>query len=179
MPRLIANQVRFLVGLSLMMVTMHCLQLVRFVGEAASTAPASTKRAGAADADLAPETSGEHMARALKVMSAKSAKRIREMSTNIMRYHDRFLPAAVYHVSLRHPASFPPGKTWGAGLVMAWVQKHTAVAARGREAVRGVVAALLEVVERVAPETPVLWEATVVGWSVATLVVGVRSLRAA
>jgi hypothetical protein len=76
MPRLIANQVRFLVGLSLMRVTMHCLQLVRFVGEAASTAPANTKRAGAADADLAPETSGEHMVRALKVMSAKSAKRI-------------------------------------------------------------------------------------------------------
>ena len=36
----------------------------------------STKRAGAADADLALETSGENMARALKVMSAKSAKRI-------------------------------------------------------------------------------------------------------
>src|SRR5260370_1359599 len=67
---------RFLVGLSLMRVTMHCLQLVRFVGEAASTAPAGTKRAGAADTDLAPETSGEHMARALKVMSAKSAKRL-------------------------------------------------------------------------------------------------------
>ena len=96
-----------------------------------------------------------------------------------MRYHHRFLPAAAYHVSRRPPASFPAGKTWGAGLVMAWVQKHTPVAAREREAVRGVVAALLEVVERVEPETPVLWEATVVGWSVATLVVGVRSLRAA
>jgi hypothetical protein len=46
------------------------------VGEAASPGPASTKRAGAADADLAPETSGEHMARALKVMSDKSAKRL-------------------------------------------------------------------------------------------------------
>jgi len=92
-----------------------------------------------------------------------------------MRYHHRFLPAAAYPVSRRHPA----GKTWGAGLVMAWVQKHTPVAARGREAVRGVVAALLEVVERVEPETPVLWEATVAGWSVATLVVGVRPLRAA
>jgi hypothetical protein len=76
MPRLIANQVRPLLGFSLMTVTMHCLQLVRFVGEAASTAPASTKRAGAADADLASKTSGEHMARALKVMSVKSAKRI-------------------------------------------------------------------------------------------------------
>ena len=76
MPRLVANQVRLRLGLLLMMVTMHCRQLVRFVGETASTTPASTKRAGAADADLAPETSGENMARALKVMSAKSAKRI-------------------------------------------------------------------------------------------------------
>jgi hypothetical protein len=76
MPRLLANQVRLLLGLLLMTVTMHCLQVVRFVGEAASTGPASTKRAGAADADLAPETSGEHMARALKVMSDKSAKRL-------------------------------------------------------------------------------------------------------
>ncbi len=76
MPWLIANQARLLVGLSLMTVTTHCLQLVRFVGEAASTASASTKRAGAADADLTPETSGEHMARALMVMSAKSAKHI-------------------------------------------------------------------------------------------------------
>lgn len=57
-------------------VTMHCRQVVRFVGEAASPGSASTKRAGAADADLAPQTSGEHMARALKVMSAKSAKRL-------------------------------------------------------------------------------------------------------
>ena len=63
-----------------------------------------------------------------------------------MRCHVRLLPVAAYHVSLRHPASFLAGKTWGAGPVMAWVQKHTAVAARGREAVRGVVAALLEVV---------------------------------
>jgi hypothetical protein len=76
MPRLLANQVRLLLGLLLLTVTMHCLQVVRFVGEAASTGPASTKRAGAADADLAPETSGEHMARALKVMSDKSAKRL-------------------------------------------------------------------------------------------------------
>ena len=75
MPRLIADQVRLLVGLSFLTVTMHCPQLVRFVGEAASTAPASTKRAGAADADLALETSGQNMARALKVISAKSAKR--------------------------------------------------------------------------------------------------------
>ena len=76
MPRLVANQVRLRLGLLLMTVTMHCLQLVRFVGETASTATACTKRAGAADADLAPETSGEHMARALKVMSDKSAKRL-------------------------------------------------------------------------------------------------------
>ena len=76
MPWLIANQVRLLVRLLLMTVTMHGLQLVRFVGEAASTAPASTKRPGVADIVFAPETSGEHMARALKVMSAKSAKRI-------------------------------------------------------------------------------------------------------
>ena len=62
---------------------------------------------------------------------------------------------------------------------MAWAQKHMAVAAREREAVRVLLAVLLEVVERVGPETPVLWEATVVGWSVATLVVGVRPLRAA
>ena len=94
-----------------------------------------------------------------------------------MRYHDRFLPAAAYHVSRRHPASFPAGKTWVAGLVMAWVQKHTAVAARGREAVRRVVAALLEVVERVAPETPVPGEAVVVGWSVAKVVREVRPRR--
>ena len=76
MPRLVANQVRLRLGLLFMTVTMHCLQLVRFVGETASTAPACTKRAGAADADLAPETSGENRARALKVMRAKSAKSI-------------------------------------------------------------------------------------------------------
>ena len=40
-------------------------------------------------------------------------------------------------------------------------------------------AALLEVVELAEPETPVLWEAAVVGWSVAPLVVEVRPLRAA
>ncbi len=62
---------------------------------------------------------------------------------------------------------------------MAWVQKHTAVAAREREAVMMVVAALLELVERVEPETPVLWEAAVVGWSVATLEVKVLALQAA
>jgi len=62
---------------------------------------------------------------------------------------------------------------------MAWAQKETAVAAREREAVMVVLAALLEVVERVEPETPVLWEATVVGWSVATLVMEVRPQRAA
>jgi hypothetical protein len=76
LPRLVANQVRLLLGLLLLTVTMHGLQLVRFVGETASAAPASTKRVGAADADRAPETSGQNMARALKVMSAKSAKRI-------------------------------------------------------------------------------------------------------
>jgi len=80
-----------------------------------------------------------------------------------MRSHDRFLPAAAYNLSRRHPASFPPGKTWVPGLVMAWAQKHMAVAAREREAVRGGVAAPLEVVERVEPETPVLREAVVVG----------------
>jgi len=53
------------------------------------------------------------------------------------------------------------------------------VAARERGAVMVIVAALLEVVERVEPETPVLWAAAVVGWSVATLVVEVRPLRAA
>jgi hypothetical protein len=63
--------------------------------------------------------------------------------------------------------------------VMAWVQKHMAVVAREREAVRGTLAVLLEVVERVEPETPVLGEAVVVGWSVATVVRGVRPRRAA
>jgi len=53
------------------------------------------------------------------------------------------------------------------------------VAAREREAVMVVLVALLEVVVRVEPETSVLWEAAVVGWSVATLVVEVRPLRAA
>ena len=62
---------------------------------------------------------------------------------------------------------------------MAWVQKQTALAAREREAVMVGLAALLEVVERVEPETPVLRQATVVGWSVATLVVEVRPLWAA
>jgi hypothetical protein len=51
--------------------------------------------------------------------------------------------------------------------VMAWIQKHRA--AREREAVRVTVAVLLEVMERVEPERPVLGEAVVVGWSVATL----------
>ena len=62
---------------------------------------------------------------------------------------------------------------------MAWGQKHRAVVAREREAVRGTLAVLLEVVERVAPETPVLWEAVVVGWSVAKVVREVRPRRAA
>ena len=66
-----------------------------------------------------------------------------------------------------------------AGLVMAWGQKHRAVVAREREAVRGTLAVLLEVVERVEPETPVLGEAVVVGWSVATVVREVRPRRAA
>jgi hypothetical protein len=56
---------------------------------------------------------------------------------------------------------------------------HTAVAAREREAVMVVLAALLGVVERVEPERPVLREAVVVGWSVATLMVEVRPLQAA
>ncbi len=76
MPWLVANQVRLLLGFSLVRVTMHWLQLVRFVGETASTVPASTTRAGAADADFAVETSGEQMTRALKVMSEKSAMHI-------------------------------------------------------------------------------------------------------
>jgi hypothetical protein len=76
MPRLIADQVKLLVGLLLLTVTVHCLHVVRFVGEAASTVPASTKRAEAADAALAPETSGEHIAKALIGMSDKSAKRL-------------------------------------------------------------------------------------------------------
>jgi hypothetical protein len=54
-----------------------------------------------------------------------------------------------------------------------------AVAAREREAVMVILAVLLEVVERVEPETPVHWEAAVVGWSAATLVMEVRPLRAA
>ena len=62
---------------------------------------------------------------------------------------------------------------------MAWVQKHTAVAASEREEVMVVVAAHLEAVERVEPERPVFREAAVVGWSVATLVVKVRPLKAA
>ncbi len=60
---------------------------------------------------------------------------------------------------------------------MAWVQKH--MAAREREAARVTLAVLLEVVERVEPETPVLREAVVVGWSVANVVIEVRQRRAA
>ena len=56
---------------------------------------------------------------------------------------------------------------------------HMAVAAREREAVMVVLAALLEVVERVEPERPVLGEAAVVGWSVAPVVREVRPRRAA
>jgi hypothetical protein len=63
--------------------------------------------------------------------------------------------------------------------VLAWAQKHMAVAAREREAVRVLVAVLLEVVERVELETPVLREAVVVGWSVAKVVRAVRPRRAA
>lgn len=76
MPRLIANQVRVRSALLFITVTIHCLQLVRFVGDTATTASAWTKRAGAADADLALETSSENMARVLKAMSAKSTKSI-------------------------------------------------------------------------------------------------------
>jgi hypothetical protein len=75
MPLLVANQVRLRLGLLLLTVTRHCLQVVRFVGETTSSAPAGKERAGAADADLAPESSGQNRARALEVMSAKSAKR--------------------------------------------------------------------------------------------------------
>jgi hypothetical protein len=96
-----------------------------------------------------------------------------------MRSHDRFLSAAVSHLARRHTASFLPGKARVPGLVMAWVQKHTAVAAREREVVMVVLADLLEVEEPVEPERPVLREAAVVGWSVATLVVKVRPLQAA
>ena len=59
------------------------------------------------------------------------------------------------------------------------MQKYTKVAAREREVVMMALAALLEAVERVAPERPVLWETAVVGWSVVMLVVEVRPLQAA
>src|SRR5260370_37830297 len=99
------------------------------------------------------------------------------MSTNLRWSHDRLLSAA-YQCSRRHTASFPAGKAWVAGLVMAWVQKHMAVVAREREAVRGTLAVLLEGVERGEPETPVLGEAGVVGWSVGKVVIEVRPRRA-
>ncbi len=76
MPWLVENQNMLLLGFWLITVTVHWLQLVRFVGETASPVPTSTKRAGAADTDLAPETNGELMASALKVMSKKSAMHI-------------------------------------------------------------------------------------------------------
>lgn len=60
--------------------------------------------------------------------------------------------------------------------MMVRVQKHTEVAAREREVVMVVLAALLEVVERVELETPVLEVAAVVGRSAAALA---RRLRAA
>lgn len=53
-----------------MRVTMHCLQVVRFVGETASVGAAS----GAADAEPAPKTSSENMATMCKEMSDKSTK---------------------------------------------------------------------------------------------------------
>lgn len=53
-----------------MRVTMHCLQVVRFVGETASVGAA----AWAADAEAAPKTSGEHMATTCKEMSKKNTK---------------------------------------------------------------------------------------------------------
>src|SRR5258708_7761411 len=102
------------------------------------------------------------------------------MSTNIRRYHNRFLSAAASNCSRRHSARFPAGKAWvPPGLVMTGVQKLTALAAREREAEMVGLAALLEVVERVDPETSGPGEAAVDGWSVATLVVEVRPLRAA
>jgi hypothetical protein len=63
--------------------------------------------------------------------------------------------------------------------VMTWVQKETTVAAREREAVMVVLAALLEGVERVEPETLVLEVGAVVGRSAATLVMEMRPLQAA
>lgn len=78
MPRLIANQVRLLLGLWLRTVTVHCLQLVRLAGETANPVPASVKCAGAADAALAPQTSSEHMTSALRLASAKRAIRLGE-----------------------------------------------------------------------------------------------------
>jgi hypothetical protein len=101
------------------------------------------------------------------------------MRTNIRWSHDRFLSAAAYNCSRCHPASVAVGKATVPGPVMAWVQKHMAVAAREKEAVRVPVAVLLEVVERVEPETPVLGEAVVVGWSVANVVREVRPRQAA
>ena len=83
-----------------------------------------------------------------------------------MRYHDRFL-SAVKYLSRRRTASFPAGKALVAGLIMEWRQRHMALAV------------LLEAVEQVEQEWPVLWEAVVVGWSVATLVEELRSLQAA
>jgi hypothetical protein len=76
MPRLIAYQLRLPWELLLLTVTRHCLHVVRFVGEAASTVPVSTKGTGAAYAEFAPEKSGAHRARALKGMSDQSAKRL-------------------------------------------------------------------------------------------------------
>ncbi len=101
------------------------------------------------------------------------------MSTSITRYHDRFLSAAAEKIPRRHTASFPAGEARVAGQVMAWAQKHTKVAARETEVVMMALAALLEAVERVEPERPVLWETAVVGWSVATVLVEVRPLQAA
>lgn len=98
------------------------------------------------------------------------------MSTNITRYHDRFLSAAASNFPRLHTASFPVGKAWVAGLVMEWVQKDTTVAAREREVMTVALAAFLEVVE---PERSALWEAAVVGWSEARIVVELRVLKAA
>ena len=77
MPWLLADQLRLLVGLSLLTVTVHCLQVIRLVGETANTPPAGRGDAKAAPAALAPRTSGQNRANALKAMSTKSAQRLR------------------------------------------------------------------------------------------------------
>lgn len=71
-PWLVADHVRFRLGFLFMIVTVHCLQLVKLVGEASIIAPTST--VWAAEAALVPETSGAKIASTLNVISAKSAQ---------------------------------------------------------------------------------------------------------